>query len=438
MRFQWIFGILMLSLVHKIACRAKIEASQTKIEATETYTDSQKETVKVETVIPEESPETVVTTEELEPETTQNEIPTENSAILFSSISLSQEEIDKIKESMTVQFTFSPDQDLANTLATPFPGFYYHSDKGLYTYPVTGENAEAIQKELLQYQNIASIPYFDEIKQENYQNYENTGLVTTYVISESAKKQELSWMEQPAEHFKTQMKIALLDFESTRMFLESAGLREEMKPALFVIVTKVEGSSNTPKIYKYLKTNISQPEEVHEFINGYLGNALTPFLMDEKVEEGVSMVSESGVTRITNSTFSSFAMDKLKNVLVVYHVEWCKYCQILLPELEELAAALQAANVTDIAVGKMLMTKNDIPLDLDVQGIEAYPTVRLYKTGTNDEIIYEPQPGKPINAEAIIAFLKKHTDLPEDFTIAKPLPTEERVPEEVPEIKTDL
>lgn len=348
----------------------------------------------------------------------------ENSgAVLFTDEDIPEKDLEQIREVMKVEFALSKSKEAAEKYGIAFPGFYYKSEHGLYKYPLVGKG-DALVQEINLLQGIASIPLFGEIKQENYLKYEGTGLVTAYLISDSNKINEFAWMEEVAEPLKEKIKIALLDFTSTKFFLESAGVKRDMTPSLLIIIEKDK------KIYKYKSSLITEKEKAKEFMDAYLNGTLEPFLMDEKISEE-EKENAFGVRKVSMSTFKKHAMDILTNSLIVYHVEWCKYCQSFLPELDKLSDAIRKAGISDIKFGKMLMSKNDLPLDVDIKQIQAYPSIRLYKKGTNEEVEYE-NGEKPADAPLVLEFLKKHCDIPDTFTL------DGKKEETVPEVKQDL
>ncbi|KAI5171565.1 protein disulfide-isomerase A1 [Nematocida sp. LUAm3] len=350
---------------------------------------------------------------EMDPSKDTIKVETENTqtnhqAILFTDSSPEESLLSSIKESLTVQLTVSSDKKLAEEVETPFPGFFYSSEHGKYSFPLTAKDQNELKKEILMYQSISSIPLFSEIKQENYMEYEATGLITIYLVGNSSDISQYKWVEEAAEKHKNHLKIALLDFESTKAFLSSVGVTNNSSLSLFVITVKEE------KIFKFIKEEVTSSEQVDSFMQGYLDGTLEPFLMKEEVSPQEAL-SKEGVHKLNRDTLEPAITNQEKDTLVLYHMENCHFCKQLMPDIYKLAEELKAVSAEHIQICVMEMTKNDVPLHLNVKYIEAYPTIRLYKKGTNEETQYTESMKAPLNGQKVLEFLRAHTEIPEGF-----------------------
>ncbi|KAI5180212.1 protein disulfide-isomerase A1 [Nematocida sp. AWRm80] len=308
----------------------------------------------------------------------------------------------------------------------------------------------------------ANIPLFDEITQENYTDYEKTGLTTMYLISNKENKPEFEWVSEVMEGFKYDFNCALLDYNTTKYFLNDSGVHEHMLPCILAIVKESE-TEESSRILKYLyrgnlstkqiQKQVEDQKDISEenkpqalskametmktnltaFFEGFKHRTLQPFLMSEEIPEAPE--SKEGVTTVVKNSFDSIALDPLKDTLMVYHIEWCNFCKIFLPELDKLGQTLKQHGVENITIGKMLMSKNDLPINPGLKPIVAYPTIRLYKKGTNEEIEYLISKS-PASAVSVLEFLKQHTDLSDSIQVDTKKPEETKpTPEEV---KLDL
>ncbi|KAI5129254.1 protein disulfide-isomerase A1 [Nematocida parisii] len=362
----------------------------------------------------------------------------EGECILFSSLELSAEEVEKITNSVKVSsFRQSSDEELAKSLGVTIPGVFYKSNEGAYVFSLSsGENTvEGVSSKISKVQDIALVPVFGELYRENSQLYENLSIPIVYFVSRKQDFEKYKWAAPIAENLKSHLKIALLDYTSTEFFLNISGVHEPMLPALFIIIP------NGKKLHKYLLTNAEDNERTIEFLEqcAYNIDSVKPYLMGEPRPSDEDAKNEAGVVNLVSSTFDEIALDPMMDTLVVYYAEWCNFCKNLLPGLDKLATALNGVS-SDVVISRMLMSKNDVPLHDEIEPIQAYPTIRIYKKGTNKEIEFEIQ-DKPADAEGVLEFLKKHTDIPADLTLetataSKTAPMEgAKIPEEV---KMDL
>ena len=159
---------------------------------------------------------------------------------------------------------------------------------------------------------------------------------------------------------------------------------------------------------KYLLPKVENEESVRIFTEKFLNGELEPFLMSESIPEVLK--NENGVSKIVKDNFKDIVFDVTKDVLVVFHVEWCGFCKTLMPEIEEIGRELK--DHKDIVIGKILMSANDLPINLNISPIKAYPTIRIYKKGTNDSVEFVAK-DKPANKESVLEFIKKECDLNE-------------------------
>lgn len=79
--------------------------------------------------------------------------------------------------------------------------------------------------------------------------------------------------------------------------------------------------------------------------------------------------SEGSVKVAVAQTFYDTVINNGKDTLVALYAPWCKYCQVLLPQLEDVADMLKNENVSIV---KMDATTNEVPPNYDVP---SYPTI---------------------------------------------------------------
>ncbi|KAJ7749088.1 protein disulfide isomerase [Mycena maculata] len=104
----------------------------------------------------------------------------------------------------------------------------------------------------------------------------------------------------------------------------------------------------------------------------------------------------SDVINLTAGTFSSLQTEPL--ILVEFFAPWCGHCKALAPHYEEAATALKAKNIK--------LAKVDCVDQADLcqtNGIQGYPTLKVYRNGTPGEYT------GPRKADGIIAYMIKQS-----------------------------
>lgn len=84
--------------------------------------------------------------------------------------------------------------------------------------------------------------------------------------------------------------------------------------------------------------------------------------------------------------FKDLVQDENKDVLIEFYAPWCGHCKKLVPIYDELAKKLES--VPTLTIAKMDATENDVPPGLGFT-IEGFPTIKLFKAGTNEVVDYD-------------------------------------------------
>jgi len=333
-----------------------------------------------------------------------------NEGVLFTEAKVSESEAEELSK-LSVPVRVIKDKEIAEKHDAPYPGLYYENEGKIHKHALSGASGEALLAEVKQKIAQDKIPLFQEITEKNYKDYDETGLPTAYLVSSVREIESFRWIEACSSKFAGKLNIALLDYDKTEFFLKNAGVTKDMAPCLFLI-REAEGG-----VEKYVRS-VKDAEQAEKFLGEFLSGTADPYLMSEEVPKEAEKENVSGVRKIVMKNFKEMAMDPLKDVLVVFHVNWCRFCREFLPELNKIAELLKKEKIEDVVIGEMLMSSNDLPLDVETETIRAYPTIRLYKKGTNREVEHLNQ-DRPANALTVLEFLKKETEIPQALSFAE-------------------
>ncbi|OQR80269.1 protein disulfide-isomerase-like [Tropilaelaps mercedesae] len=177
-----------------------------------------------------------------------------------------------------------------------------------------------------------------------------------------------------AEQFKSKVIFVTIDTENSDhgRILDFFGVKKADKPQMRMIRLEDEMAKFKPQDETNLDSDV-----VAEFVQGVLDGTVKQHLLSQDLPEDWN---EKPVKVLVSSNFDEIAMDANKDVLVEFYAPWCGHCKQLAPIYDELAEALKDRN--DVVVAKMDATANE----LEHTKINSFPTLKLYKKGTNEII----------------------------------------------------
>ncbi|GFX23191.1 protein disulfide-isomerase [Trichonephila clavipes] len=163
------------------------------------------------------------------------------------------------------------------------------------------------------------------------------------------------------------------DDEDHERIMEFFGLKKEDTPTMRLIKLEEEMTKFKPQ------TSDIGESDIRDFVNGVLEGKVKQHLLSEDVPEGWD---KEPVKVLVGKNFDEVAFDKSKNVLVEFYAPWCGHCKQLAPIYDELAEKYKDS--ADVVIAKMDATANE----LEHTKINSFPTIKLYKKGTNEVVEY--------------------------------------------------
>ncbi|XP_074110930.1 protein disulfide-isomerase-like isoform X2 [Cotesia typhae] len=166
-----------------------------------------------------------------------------------------------------------------------------------------------------------------------------------------------------------------VDDPQQSQMLEYFGLKKKDVPAMRIINMVDSG------FHKFKPENPElKDKNIYDFASKYLKGELKRYLSAEDVPEDWDA---KPVKVLTGKNFEKIAMDKSKHVLVGFYAPWCGHCKQLAPIYDELGEKYE--NNKKVVIAKLDATANELE-DIDIKG---YPTIILFKKGTNEAIRFE-------------------------------------------------
>ncbi|KAF4439784.1 Heterokaryon incompatibility 6 OR allele [Fusarium acutatum] len=148
-----------------------------------------------------------------------------------------------------------------------------------------------------------------------------------------------------------------------------------------------------------MSETVFNANRVAKHVAAYLAGSLTPSIKSEPVPE-VS-TSQPFLTKLVGSTFDDLVYDKAKDVLVEFNVPWCQYCTDLHAVMNELGSKYAKLGLSDkVALASINVDANDVPIEID-----SYPSIRLYRAGTNEVMSFKGNFTEMLTVEQLDAFI---------------------------------
>ncbi|KAF5658282.1 putative disulfide-isomerase precursor [Fusarium denticulatum] len=151
-----------------------------------------------------------------------------------------------------------------------------------------------------------------------------------------------------------------------------------------------------------MSEKVFNANRVAKHVAAYLTGSLTPSIKSEPVPE--QSTDQPFLTKLVGSNFDDLVFDKSKDVLVEFYVPWCQYCIDLHAVMNELGDNYAKLGLSDkVALASINVDANDVPIE-----IESYPSIRLYRAGTNEIVSFTGSFTEMLTPEKLDTFVSQN------------------------------
>ncbi|KAF6203288.1 hypothetical protein GE061_003706 [Apolygus lucorum] len=190
-----------------------------------------------------------------------------------------------------------------------------------------------------------------------------------------------------------------VDEEDHSKLLKILGVKKGWGNVPTVRIIKLGKNGEPMKKYKPAQSvgNYLNHQRVKKFVEDFLKGNVESYLLSEKLPKDWNA---NPVKVLTGENFDDVALDAEKNVLVQFYSPWCGYCHRLEPIYTEVAKIFEGRfdGGRDYVIAKIDATANE----LDHTTINHYPTIKLYKKGTNKVVDFTGQR----SVQALVKFVE--------------------------------
>lgn len=238
---------------------------------------------------------------------------------------------------------------------------------------------EFTEKDLKKFISTESLPLIVEFTQETAQKVfsgEIKSHLLVFVSKEAGHFEKyVENIKEPAKKFRGQVLFVTINADEAdhERILEFFGMKKEDVPAMRLIKLEEDMAK-----YKPENPEISS-ENVLKFVTAFTEGKLKRHLLTQDLPDDWD---KTPVKTLVGTNFREVAFDKEKSVLVEFYAPWCGHCKQLVPIYDSLGEKFK--DHESIVIAKMDATANE----LDDIKVTSFPTITLYKKGTNEAVEY--------------------------------------------------
>jgi len=244
------------------------------------------------------------------------------------------------------------------------------------------EFKEALTNEnLKRFVEDAARPLVIEFKQEHANKIFEMDIVNHFLLfvnkADKSFDEMLKTLRIVAKDHRKEMTYVHLNVgnQDNEGIAEFFGVTKDTSPTFAIF--EMEGSS------KYLpapeKANEITVENMKAFVEDYFAGNLKKYLKSQPLPEDWDATA---VKTLVSTNFEQVAKDKSKDVFVKFYAPWCGHCKKIAPIWDQIGEKYKDKG--DLVIAKMDSTKNEI----DGVDIEGFPTIKMFKKETNEEVEY--------------------------------------------------
>lgn len=237
---------------------------------------------------------------------------------------------------------------------------------------------EVEAEELKKFVSASSRPNMFEFSDETANQIFSAGINKHFLLlSKKSDKEHADRIAKCTEVAKT-MKDDIIfvhvdaDVEGNAGVLDFLGAKMDDLPTFLIFAMDLST--------KYYPENKEISEKnIAAFVKDFMDGKIQPTLKSAELPEDWD---SKPVKVLVSSNFKDVVMDAEKDVFVEFYAPWCGHCKALAPVWDDLAEKLK--DRTDVVIAKVDATENEIE-GVEIQG---FPTLKLWKKGTNEEVDY--------------------------------------------------
>ncbi|KAF5344150.1 hypothetical protein D9758_008908 [Tetrapyrgos nigripes] len=310
-------------------------------------------------------------------------------------------------------FGVTTDADViaADGITPPAVVVYRSFDAPKVPYPFPISDVEV--KDLEEWLQDLSIPIIDEVSQENYQVYAQSGKPLAYIFldpTEEKKDELLNSFKPLAEEYKSKLNFVWIDGIKFGDHAKALNLMEAKWPG-FVI----QDLSQQLK-YPFDQSKELTPAAASEWVSAFVKGELEPQLKSQPIPDS----QDEAVFNLVGKQFDEVVLDDSKDVFVEFYATWCGHCKRLKPTWDSLGEKYAAVQ-DKITIAKMEATENDLPPSAPFR-ITGFPTLKFKPAGSREFLDYEGDR----SLESLIAFVEENAK--NSLEAVLPQDTEAQVP----------